>query len=61
MPSAELKQKAAAFGLDGDAFDSVDSAVEKALAEVVDKGSEMVFIGGSTFVVADYLSSRNFR
>lgn len=61
MPSAELQKKAAAFGLSGEAFDSVDAAVEKALAEVVDKGSEMVFIGGSTFVVADYLSSRSSR
>lgn len=57
MPVAELQQKAVAFGLRGEVFESVASATERALAEVVDKGSEMIFIGGSTFVVADFLSS----
>ena len=54
MDSELLKQKAQAAGLKGDAFPSVKVAVKEALVQA---GTEdVVFIGGSSFVVADYLS-----
>jgi dihydrofolate synthase/folylpolyglutamate synthase len=56
MDSELLKKKAQRAGLKGDAFSSVKIAVEKALTQA---GTEdVVFIGGSSFVVADYLSGR---
>ncbi len=58
LPSSELMQRASAFGLQGRAFDSVAAAYEAALAEI-DKGSDMIFVGGSTFVVADFLRDVN--
>jgi dihydrofolate synthase / folylpolyglutamate synthase len=53
LPAEELKENAAAFGLAGRSFPSVKEAV-KAARE--DAGSEdLVFIGGSTFVVGEAL------
>lgn len=57
LPVDELQQKAASIGLTGRTFLSVTEAYEKALADVVDKSSEMIFVGGSTFVVSDLLIS----
>lgn len=49
-----LKQKAQAAGLHGNTFPSVKIAAKEALTHA---GTEdIVFIGGSSFVVADYLS-----
>lgn len=49
----ELAEKGAAFQLTGDTFDSVESAVKVALANA--QSDDLVFIGGSNFVVAEAL------
>lgn len=49
-----LKDKAMAHGLEGRAFDSVAEGYEKALSEAEE--GDMIFVGGSTFVVADLLT-----
>lgn len=49
-----LKQKAEAAGLKGRAFPSVKAAVKAALSQA--GPNDVVFIGGSSFVVADYLA-----
>jgi len=47
----ELKDIATKFGLNGEAFSSVMNAYQKALESA--KLNDMVFAGGSTFVVAE--------
>jgi dihydrofolate synthase/folylpolyglutamate synthase len=51
MDANELRIKAQGFGLQGDAFESVNSALKAAqqMAEM----NDLVFIGGSTFIVAE--------
>ncbi len=49
-----LKNKALAHELEGRAFDSVAEGYEKALSEAEE--GDMIFVGGSTFVVADLLT-----
>ncbi|MCM1349265.1 MAG: bifunctional folylpolyglutamate synthase/dihydrofolate synthase [Firmicutes bacterium] len=61
LPAGELQQLARECGLDGSCFDSVEQAYKKALADVVNKDSEMIFVGGSTFVVSDLLSCDCFN
>ena len=51
LPAAELAQQAAALGLVGQAYDSVAAAV--AAARAAAGPDDVVFIGGSTFVVAE--------
>ncbi|GAB3527193.1 folylpolyglutamate synthase/dihydrofolate synthase family protein [Pontibacter brevis] len=51
LPAHELQEKAAAAGLQGQAFDAVPAAVEAAKANAAP--DEVIFIGGSTFVVAE--------
>ncbi|HOK26164.1 MAG TPA: folylpolyglutamate synthase/dihydrofolate synthase family protein [Bacteroidales bacterium] len=48
-----LKEKAMKYGLCGEAFDSVKEALNKARSEAGE--DDLIFIGGSTFVVADAL------
>lgn len=57
LSASVLAEKAARCGLTGECFGAVSDAYEKALADVVDKSREMIFIGGSNFVVADFLSA----
>ena len=53
MKSSELQKKAASFGLVGKAYPSVKNAYRCALK---DSGShDVIFIGGSTFVVAEII------
>jgi dihydrofolate synthase/folylpolyglutamate synthase len=54
MDPEVLKQKAQVVGLQGNAFRSVKMAVKEALAHA--GAEDIVFIGGSSFVVADYFS-----
>lgn len=54
LPASDLKGLGAEAGIDGEAYDTVPEAYEKALAAV--REGDMVFVGGSTFVVADLLS-----
>ena len=53
MPAEKFAEKAARHGLPGTICDSVPKAVEQALTRAGQ--DDIVFIGGSTFVVADAL------
>ncbi len=57
MPRAlsadELSRMAAQVGLRGDFYDSVESAVRQALADA--NAKDLLYVGGSTFVVAEAL------
>jgi dihydrofolate synthase/folylpolyglutamate synthase len=53
LPAQVLKENAALFGLTGDAFDTVKEAIEAAKKKATD--DDLIFIGGSTFVVAEAL------
>lgn len=55
LPADELAAKAEAVGLKGQVFTSVAEAYKKALADISNESSEMIYVGGSTFVVADLL------
>lgn len=48
-----LRDKAKAFGLIGEAFSNVKKALEKAKESALE--DDLIFIGGSTFVVADII------
>ena len=52
-PADELKLIAQAKGLNGDAYESVQQAFES--AKKAAKAADFIFIGGSTFVVAELL------
>ena len=56
LPADEMQQKAAAFGLEGRAFPTVAAAYRAALSDA--SPDDFIFVGGSTFVVADLLSAR---
>lgn len=56
LPSGQLKEQAALRGIEGESYPSVEEAYKKALADS-GKG-DMIFIGGSNFTVADWLSAR---
>lgn len=53
LPAKELKAKAESFGLQGDVFPSVYEAFNTAKEKSTP--SDLIFIGGSTFTVADLL------
>ena len=53
LKSSILQEKGAMYGLKGNVYDSVSSAVKQALADC--SPMDCIFIGGSTFVVADAL------
>jgi len=55
LPESELKLKGEEFGLKGNTYRTVKEALEAAKANY--KTSDLIFAGGSTFVVADVLSS----
>ena len=55
LPAEKLKVIAEQSGLQGDAFSSVSEAYATALQNVPENGT--LFIGGSSFVVADFLSN----
>ena len=54
MPASVMRDKAAEAGLKGDVYDSVPEAYRAALHDSSD--DDFVFIGGSSFVVADLLA-----
>lgn len=54
MSKERLFAEAEAFGLSGEMIDNVELAVEK--AKQLANSGDMIFVGGSTFVVADLLS-----
>jgi dihydrofolate synthase/folylpolyglutamate synthase len=51
LEAESIKEKAAGFGLHGEAYGSVKAALQAAQANATDK--DLVFVGGSTFVVAE--------
>jgi len=51
LPQDELAQKAATFGLQGSTYQTVADAVAAAVAD--SQPSDFIYVGGSTFVVAD--------
>lgn len=53
LPVERLKKKAEALGLQGESFLTVEGALVKALSHA--QPSDLIFVGGSTFVVADAL------
>ncbi|MEE1885997.1 bifunctional folylpolyglutamate synthase/dihydrofolate synthase [Pedobacter flavus] len=53
LPPTELKSQAQNFGLNGTTYTSVKNAYEAALK--VAENDDLIFIGGSTFVVAEIL------
>ncbi|MBE8713641.1 bifunctional folylpolyglutamate synthase/dihydrofolate synthase [Sphingobacterium hungaricum] len=55
MPATELKDIALTYGLQGNAYASVMDAVEAAKSAY--QPSELIFVGGSNFVVAELLSA----
>lgn len=55
MDSATLAEKAASVGLIGQSYATVSDAFKTAINEA--SPTDTIFVGGSTFVVADFLSS----
>jgi dihydrofolate synthase/folylpolyglutamate synthase len=53
MPAEDFASLASQHGLQGEVSSSVPTAIEKALAQAEE--TDMIFIGGSTFIVADAL------
>ena len=53
LPAQELKERAEKFGLKGEKFDSVKEAIDEAKKNAT--ANDLIFIGGSTFVVAEAL------
>lgn len=51
LPAAELAAKAAIYGLQGETATSVEDAVQR--ARELAGPDDMIFIGGSTYVVAE--------
>ena len=57
LPAAELARLAAEAGLKGDCFPDVPSAVRAAQKKSLPE--DFIFVGGSTFIVADLLVNRD--
>ena len=53
LPVSDLAERCEAIGINGRSFASVSEACRTAMSEA--RPSDIVYIGGSTFVVADYL------
>ncbi|MCH5239728.1 MAG: bifunctional folylpolyglutamate synthase/dihydrofolate synthase [Muribaculaceae bacterium] len=54
LPVAQLKEKFLEFGIEGKSFPGVKEAYKEAQKEASEK--DIIFIGGSTFIVADLLT-----
>lgn len=58
MKPSQVKEIASTHGLSGSCYEDVETAVRQAKSDASTLGDNaMVFIGGSTFVVADFLAS----
>lgn len=55
IPAQTVKEKAERHGIVGEAFMTVGKAYETALAQ--SKDCDFIFVGGSSYVVADFLTS----
>ena len=56
LPHEEIKEKAAAYGLQGESYPTVMQAYKAALADA--QKEDFIYVGGSSFVVADLLSMK---
>ena len=56
FPETSLKVFGDQFGLQSECFPSVEAAYKKALASAA--GDDFIFIGGSTYIVAEFMKSR---
>lgn len=59
LPCTEIQRQAANFGLQGDCYPTVEAAYQAALTDA-DK-DDFIYVGGSSFVVADLLSIPQYR
>jgi len=59
LPAEELKLLAADFHLMGESYSSADEALRAARAGASE--DDFIFVGGSTFVVADVLAANSYR
>ncbi|MFB2120891.1 folylpolyglutamate synthase/dihydrofolate synthase family protein [Parapedobacter sp. 2B3] len=59
LPATELRAVAGRYGLQGEAFDTVAAAVSAAKQAAT--ANDLIFIGGSTFIVADALVAEGFQ
>lgn len=59
LPVVELEEKCKGIGLDCRAFPTVEEAYQTAKNESADE--DVLFIGGSTFIVADFLAIDDYR
>jgi dihydrofolate synthase/folylpolyglutamate synthase len=57
MEAEELEMKASNYGLDGYIGGAVTDALDKAIANY--KSGDLIFVGGSNFVVAEVLANRS--
>lgn len=57
LPAEKVKEAAAAFGLEGKTYPNVGAAVEAARKDA--SAEDFIFVGGSSFIVADLLSLNN--
>ena len=54
LPHKDIKQKAATYGLKGKSYPTVAQAYQAALHDA--QAQDFIYVGGSSFVVADYLT-----
>ena len=57
MNANDLQKKGADAGLKGNAYETVIEAVNSAIQKSLPE--DLIFVGGSTFVVADLLANRD--
>lgn len=55
LPAEEMQKQASVFGLCGKSYPNVKTALETALSEA--DTEDLIFVGGSSFIVADLLST----
>lgn len=55
MPALDVADKFRRFGIEGSVFNSVEEAVSRAKLE--SSPQDVIYIGGSTFIVADFLAT----
>lgn len=56
MPESEMRRRAARHGLSGDSYATVEDAFSHALRD--SSADDFIFVGGSNYVVADFLRHR---
>lgn len=56
LPHEDIQQKAKAYGLEGNSYPTVAQAYKAALADA--QAEDFIYVGGSSFVVADLLSGK---